>query len=141
MTTLNDYGHATWTQHGVEKVRNLTREAFLKLQPLSEHSHYARHLAETYDSAIGDVCHMNSTGKGEHVMFTEGGEANTANVNGVCGGFVEDGAVEERGGIDAVSGEQLGEHEGDATGSGIEARTGRIFAEREEKGVHGAFGR
>lgn len=103
------YHHSLGMQSLLYRLADLLGQALLQLKAVAEHIHHTGYLAQSRNFAIGDVCHMNTSVEGKHVVFAERVEVDVLHYDHLVATFLmEDGALQYGHRILFVSSGQVG---------------------------------
>ena len=94
MLCLNHHDGTKRIECLLKTITNLFGEVFLHLQTMGEDVHHTRNLAEPYNIAIGNVCHMHLSEERQDMMFTKGVELNVLHHHHLIVFFMEHGRLE-----------------------------------------------
>ena len=122
-----------------EQVRDLLGEALLDLEAAGVHVDDARHLREPDDAPVGDVGDRRRAEERQQVVLAERVERDVLDDDHLAVVDLEDGAVEEPGGILAISGHQLAVHPVDAVGRADETGSVGVLPDLGEDLAHGGL--
>jgi len=100
---LHDDAHALRVDGVLEDARDLLGHAFLDLEPPRKALDHARELAHPVHLVLGDVADVALAEKRQHVMLADAVELDVLHDDHVVALFVEDGVLDEPGGIFLVT--------------------------------------
>ncbi len=138
MFGFHDHSDRRALQLLFDEVGNGLRHSFLNLRSARHFFDHASQLAETGDSAVGNIGHMSDASERKQVVFAHAGEFDVANEDDFVITFFE-GHVEVSPGIEMQTTEHFGVHFRYASRCFQQSVTIRIFSDGPKNCSHGPF--